>query len=184
MTPAACFVREPMHSRAAFGGRPDYLASAGGLAAGEPWPSDFGVELSRGFRALKIWWTIKEQGLDRLGAGDRAQLRGRRNIWRRGSRANANIEIAAPVAAQHRLLPLYRTGPRRGGARRGSTPRSWSRSRRAGSPPPRRRGSNGRLCIRICITNHRSRNEDFDLIAEAIAETGARLSGCGVGGKP
>ena len=53
--------------RAAFGGRPDYLASAGGLAAGEPWPSDFGVELSRGFRALKIWWTIKEQGLERLG---------------------------------------------------------------------------------------------------------------------
>ena len=39
-----------------------------GLAAGSPWPCDFGPDLSRGFRALKTWFTFKTQGRARLGA--------------------------------------------------------------------------------------------------------------------
>jgi glutamate/tyrosine decarboxylase-like PLP-dependent enzyme len=34
----------------------------------------------------------------------------------------------------------------------------------------------GRLAIRICITNHRSRDEDFALLLEAIERTGAALA--------
>lgn len=37
-----------------------------GLAAGSPWPCDFGPDLSRGFRALKTWFTLKTFGTDRL----------------------------------------------------------------------------------------------------------------------
>ena len=32
------------------------------------WPVDLGPELSRGFRALKVWMTLKTYGADRLGA--------------------------------------------------------------------------------------------------------------------
>jgi glutamate/tyrosine decarboxylase-like PLP-dependent enzyme len=39
-----------------------------GLAAGSPWPCDFGPDLSRGFRALKVWFTLKVYGTDALGA--------------------------------------------------------------------------------------------------------------------
>jgi len=39
-----------------------------GLAAGSPWPCDFGPDLSRGFRALKTWFTLKVYGTDALGA--------------------------------------------------------------------------------------------------------------------
>jgi len=39
-----------------------------GLAAGSPWPCDFGPDLSRGFRALKVWFTLKVFGTDALGA--------------------------------------------------------------------------------------------------------------------
>ena len=67
---AGCIVvRDQAALQATFARRPDYLRSTpGGLAAGEPWPVDLGPELSRGFRALKVWMTIRTYGADRLAA--------------------------------------------------------------------------------------------------------------------
>ena len=38
-----------------------------GLAAGSAWPSDYDPDLSRGFRALKTWFTLKGHGTDAIG---------------------------------------------------------------------------------------------------------------------
>jgi aromatic-L-amino-acid decarboxylase len=66
---AGCvLVRDAAVHRRAFAARPDYLAGhAQGLAAGEPWYCDFGPELSRGFRALKVWFSLKAYGTERFG---------------------------------------------------------------------------------------------------------------------
>jgi glutamate/tyrosine decarboxylase-like PLP-dependent enzyme len=66
---AGCIVvRDANAHRAAFARDAAYLQSdARGLAAGEPWPVDLGPELSRGFRALKVWMTLKTYGADRIG---------------------------------------------------------------------------------------------------------------------
>ena len=40
------------------------------LAAGNLWFSDYGLQLSRQFRALKVWMSIKEHGLERFGTED------------------------------------------------------------------------------------------------------------------
>jgi glutamate/tyrosine decarboxylase-like PLP-dependent enzyme len=62
-------VRDPEVHRRAFAANAAYLTRAPrGLAAGEIWPCDLGSDLSRGFRALKTWFTIEVFGAERLGA--------------------------------------------------------------------------------------------------------------------
>ena len=38
------------------------------MARGGTWPCDYGPDLSRGFRALKAWFTLKVLGADAIGA--------------------------------------------------------------------------------------------------------------------
>ncbi len=66
---AGCaLIRNGEEQLRAFSERPEYLRSTKrGLAAGYPWPVDLGPELSRGFRALKIWTQIVEHGTIKLG---------------------------------------------------------------------------------------------------------------------
>ncbi len=62
-------VRDPEVHRRTFANPASYLQRAPrGLAAGETWPCDLGPDLSRGFRALKTWFTFEALGVDRLGA--------------------------------------------------------------------------------------------------------------------
>jgi aromatic-L-amino-acid/L-tryptophan decarboxylase len=67
---AGCLmVRDAEAHRAAFAHPAAYLARAThGLSACQPWPVDLGPELSRGFRALKVWMTLATYGADKLGA--------------------------------------------------------------------------------------------------------------------
>ncbi|MBS0389280.1 MAG: amino acid decarboxylase, partial [Proteobacteria bacterium] len=66
---AGCVVvRDRRAHRATFALTPEYLAHAQrGLASGADWFSDYGLQLSRGFRALKVWLSFKEHGLDKYG---------------------------------------------------------------------------------------------------------------------
>ena len=62
-------IRNAADHRAAFAARPAYLESQeAGLGGGEPWFCDYGIDLSRGGRALKVWAAIEAYGADRLGA--------------------------------------------------------------------------------------------------------------------
>lgn len=64
----AVLIRDEATHRAAFAARPAYLAGhSEGLAGGEPWYCDYGVDLSRGFRALKVWAALRAHGSIALG---------------------------------------------------------------------------------------------------------------------
>jgi glutamate/tyrosine decarboxylase-like PLP-dependent enzyme len=67
---AGCIVVSDARAhRDAFANAATYLRrEQRGLAAGDPWPVDLGPELSRGFRALKVWMTLKVIGTGRLAA--------------------------------------------------------------------------------------------------------------------
>ncbi len=50
-----------------FASSADYLRrETQGMAAGSPWPCDFGPDLSRSFKALKVWFTMQVFGSDRM----------------------------------------------------------------------------------------------------------------------
>ena len=62
-------VRDGERHRQAFAAPAAYLRrETRGLAAGASWPCDLGPDLSRGFRALKTWFTFKTYGTEKLGA--------------------------------------------------------------------------------------------------------------------
>lgn len=47
---------------------PEYLEkNTRGLGSGENWFSEYGIQLSRGFRALKVWMSLKEHGSEKFG---------------------------------------------------------------------------------------------------------------------
>lgn len=172
---AGCvLVRDQAHQLAAFGGRPDYLASIGGLASGEPWPSDLGIELSRGYRALKVWWTVREHGTARLGeaiARNCVQARLLEGLLL----ANPSIEVLAPVVLNivcFRYRPHGMDEP----ALDDLNARIVVAIQESGIAVTSSCRVGGRLAIRVCITNHRSRDEDFAILAEAIAAQGRRLA--------
>ena len=96
---AGCvLVRRGDLHRAAFAMSPDYLRrDARGLAGGDPWFCDYGPELSRGFRALKVWFTLKEHGARRLGAMIERNCDQARYLAARIA-AEPRLELMAPVA--------------------------------------------------------------------------------------
>lgn len=58
-----CLVRDGAELRAAFTARPVYLdGKERGVASGEPWYCDYGIDLSRGNRAIKVWMALETLG--------------------------------------------------------------------------------------------------------------------------
>lgn len=61
-------VRDQDDQLATFASPASYLRrETRGLAGDSPWPCDLGPDLSRGFRALKTWFTFKSYGTEQLG---------------------------------------------------------------------------------------------------------------------
>ncbi len=61
-------IRDEKIHREAFSSHPAYLARQDqGLGGGEPWYCDYGTDLSRGFRALKVWSALRAYGSEALG---------------------------------------------------------------------------------------------------------------------
>ncbi|MDC0736757.1 pyridoxal-dependent decarboxylase [Cognatishimia sp. SS12] len=62
-------IRDEAEHRAAFAARPVYLSGKDrGVASGDPWYCDYGIDLSRGNRALKVWLGLETHGAEAFGA--------------------------------------------------------------------------------------------------------------------
>jgi glutamate/tyrosine decarboxylase-like PLP-dependent enzyme len=169
-------VRDGSVHRAAFAERPDYLAGNGqALAGGEPWPCDFGVDLSRGFRALKVWFTLKNFGTERLGAQIAKNCRQAAYLAKLVDDAE-ELELLAPVALNiccFRYEPAGATDDELDSLNE----RIVARLQSDGIAAPSTTRIGGKLAIRAAILNHRTTTADMDILASHTVRLGRELAG-------
>jgi aromatic-L-amino-acid/L-tryptophan decarboxylase len=174
---AGCtLVRDAEAHRRAFSLRPDYLTHAErGLAAGELWFSEYGIQLTRGFRALKVWMSLKEHGLDRYARLVRQNI-GQARYLAQLVREAPDLELLAPVPLN--IVCFRYVAPGRDEAALDALNQELLiRLHEQGIAVPSNLTLGGRFALRVAITNHRSRREDFDLLIREARRIGAELAG-------
>ncbi len=166
---AGCvLVRDGALHMETFGGRVAYLTSTEvGAASGEPWFCDYGVELSRGFRALKVWFTIQHYGLRRLGRAIERNCAQARHLARRIER-EPGLELAGPVPLNIVCFRPAGTGNRPPDEEAQLTARIITQLQVRGIAVPSSTTIAGRQAIRVCITNHRTTEADLDAFVDQV----------------
>ncbi len=165
---AGCvLVRDGQLQRKAFATRPDYLQhSDRGLAGGGEWFTDFGPELSRSFRALKVWFALKEHGTKKLGEMVEKNCRQAKYLAQLVE-DNPMLELLAQptlnvVCFRYHVAEM--TEDALDHLNHGIVADLQAR----GIAAPSTTRINNKLAIRVAITNHRSRKEDFDLLVDSV----------------
>ena len=159
---AGCvLIRDPALHLATFAQTTSYLAAAPrGLAGGAPWPCDLGPDLSRGFRALKIWMTLSAYGTERLGAVVDQGCALAQHLAARIVASN-RLELLAPVS-----LNIVCFGVR--GIDDAGIEALVADLQESGSFAPSTTTIGGRRAVRAAIVNHRTTQEDIDALVDAI----------------
>jgi glutamate/tyrosine decarboxylase-like PLP-dependent enzyme len=152
-----------------------YLSRAArGLAAGDIWPCDLGPDLSRGFRALKTWFTFTVHGGDALGAV-MARCCALAERLRERVDSEPELEPMAPVALNI-VCFRYRAPGLDGLALDALNAEIVQDLHESGVAVPSTTTLHGRLAIRAAIVNHRTQAADVDALVDAVLARGrARL---------
>ena len=136
-----------------------------GTAAGSPWPCDFGPDLSRGFRALKTWFTLKVYGTAQLGAVMSRTCQLAQYLKHRVEQT-PQLELAAPVQLNI-VCFRYRAAD---SDRVNAT--IVTELQESGVAVPSTTILEGRLAIRAAIVNHRTQRCDLDALLAAVVKLG------------
>ncbi len=163
---ACVLVRDAKAHMDAFTMRPSYLAETSrGVIAGGLQFAERGLELTRSFRALKVWMSLKTHGVDvfaRLIEQNVSQARYLAALIE----AEPDLELIAPVPLNIVCFRFAPTGSDSDALNRVNE-ETLLRIQESGLAVPSGTIIDGRFAIRVAITNHRTRKEDFDQLIEA-----------------
>ena len=161
-------VRDSQRHLDAFAAPAAYLKrETRGLAAGSPWPCDLGPDLSRGFRALKTWFTLKAFGTEKLGAMIERTCALARYLETKVS-SEPRLELLAPAQLN---IVCFRYRSEDADRVNGEI---VSDIQEAGIAAPSTTTLDGKLAIRAAIVNHRTDTRDLDALVAAVLEFGTR----------
>lgn len=154
-----------------------------GMAAGSPWPCDFGPDLSRGFRALKTWFTIKVYGTERLGGMIAHTCTLAQELARR-IESEPELELLAPVSLNivcFRYIGANANANANVDADANGAIEQVNRDlvvalQESGLAAPSSTVLDARFAIRVALFNHRSAPQDIDVLLNATLALGRSLS--------
>ena len=167
--------RDPQHARAAFAHSGDYARSLSqdpveGFAFFEE-----SLELSRRFRALKIWLSLRYHGLNAFRDAIRADLDHARQLAAL-VRANEKLELLAPVELSAVCFRhVRRESPAREEDLNALNERILKRIIQRGRVFISNAIIHGKFALRACFVNHRTKAEDVQAVVEEVIAAAAEV---------
>ena len=174
----AVFVRDSEAHRKAFSLAVSYLAHGEGerglTAVDVPWLSDYGYELSRSFQALKAWMTIKEQGTAKYARVIQKNI-DQAYYLADLVKAAPELELAVPVALNVCCFRYVRSGAQDALLDK-LNKQIVAELHEQGIAAPSIVVIGGSSYLHVANTNHRSLDEDFDLLVREVIRIGNGMS--------
>jgi glutamate/tyrosine decarboxylase-like PLP-dependent enzyme len=153
---------------------PPYLKWTGrGPHGGQNWFTDYGLQLSRGFRALKVWTAFKTFGMKkmtRLFEQNIAQAQYLADLVCKSTK----LEITAPHPLNIVCFRYCASGFD-DAALNILNQELLARLQESGIAVPSQTMLDGKFSLRVAIVNHRSRRSDFELLVRTVERIGTEL---------
>nr|MBP6627567.1 hypothetical protein [Arenimonas sp.] len=173
---ACVLVRDDADLVETFSAQGAYLASEkrGLMAQSGVFFADRGIELTRSFKALKVWMRLRAAGTDVLGQHIARNVAQARRLAALVA-ANPELELLAPAPLN--IVNLRYVAPGLDAAALDALNREILISlQEEGLAVPSGTVIRGRFAIRVAIANHRSTDADFDALLEGVLRLGRSLA--------
>jgi aromatic-L-amino-acid decarboxylase len=167
-------IRDPKKHRDSFAITPNYLLQEKrGLSGGLDSINNYGFELSRGFKALKVWMSIKEQGRAKYAAMI-AQNNRHAAYLAALVEQNPYLELTAPLSMSITCFRMIQ--PRwEEKALQELNKEILLRLQEEGIASPSSTILNGKYTLRVANTNQRTRKEDMELLVREVLRLGKSI---------
>lgn len=171
-------VKNQTAHRNTFSVLPSYLRNLDrGLASGPLNFSEYGVQLSRSFKALRAWMGLKTEGSKRYGEQIEQNIAQARYLSDLVEQ-HPNLELLAPTSLN---IVNFRF------IHQGLGPKELDKLnaevlmtlQERGIAAPSSTVLNGNFSIRVANCNHRSRREDFDLLVASVVSIAQEVTAAG-----
>ena len=171
---ACVLVRDRAVHEAAFSVTPSYLTDEGrGVIAGGLPFADRGIELTRSFKALKVWLSLKAEGVDKFARVIAQNVEQARRFAARIVKV-PDVVLSAPVSLN---IVCFRVAPPRMSPEQQDALNKelLLRIQETGLAIPSGSRIAGRYVLRVACSNHRSVWADFEALAVGIEKLSAEL---------
>ena len=167
-------VRDAAAHLASFSVEQEYLEKTPrGLASAE-WLYEYGLQTTRGFRALKVWMALKEHGIDKFGRLIDQNIAQGHYLHELITSEPLLESVAQPtiniVCFRYRPLGLDEAALKR------LNVEIMMRLQEDGVAAISDTTVRGEHCLRIAINNHRTRRSDLDLLVREIVRLGCLIN--------
>ena len=167
-------VRDATAHRNAFALHQEYIEAAPrGLASGR-WLLDFGLQTTRGFRALKLWMAIKEHGIEAFGRLVDQNIAQGQFLTALIS-AEPLLELVAPTNINI-VCFRYNPGILTGSLLKALNTEIMIRLQEQGTAVISDTTIHGEHCLRVAINNHRTVRDDLQMLVRETVKLGNAIA--------